>query len=47
MNGTSYLQIGWIKKGGATADRSRTLARGPLFGPPLGKKKKEKQDGKR
>jgi hypothetical protein len=24
---------GWIKKGGATPDRSRTPARGPLFGP--------------
>jgi hypothetical protein len=24
---------GWIKKGGATSDRSRTPARGPLFGP--------------
>jgi hypothetical protein len=24
---------GWIKKGGATPDRSRTPSRGPLFGP--------------
>jgi hypothetical protein len=24
---------GWIKKGEATPDRSRTPARGPLFGP--------------
>jgi hypothetical protein len=24
---------GWIKKGGATPGRSRTPARGPLFGP--------------
>jgi hypothetical protein len=24
---------GWIKKGGVTPDRSRTPARGPLFGP--------------
>jgi hypothetical protein len=23
---------GWIKVGGTTSDRSRTLARGPLFG---------------
>jgi hypothetical protein len=24
---------GWIMKGGATSDKSRTPARGPLFGP--------------
>jgi hypothetical protein len=28
---TKYLD-GWIKKGGATPDRSRTPARRPLFG---------------
>jgi hypothetical protein len=26
------LVFGWIKKGGATPDRSRTPARGPFFG---------------
>jgi hypothetical protein len=27
------IMDGWIKKGGATPDRSRTPARGPLFEP--------------
>jgi hypothetical protein len=36
MVGTCHIisAYGWIKKGGATPDRSsRTPARGPLFGP--------------
>jgi hypothetical protein len=32
-NNECSIVDGWINKGGATPDRSRTPARGPLFGP--------------
>jgi hypothetical protein len=35
---------GWIKKGGATSDRSRTPARGPLFGPYVKSEKRNKTE---
>jgi hypothetical protein len=32
LSGHGWMN-GWIKEGGVTSDRSRTLARGQLFGP--------------